>query len=365
MPRLLPIVALVAGSLLLAGCTPEPEPTPTATATVEPSPTAEAAVRPNPVFDLTCAELLALDEAQAAVTAPITVKRDETGLPGELLDVAYLQRGGLSCRWGGDARTDSSFDDGIDVLLLPDAESDYLLRADGLAETWSVAGADAAIATCGAASDAVDGTFPGYCVAAARVGTTLVELRFSDSQGAYGTEAELATVGQSLLATVIERLRAADSVDQRWTAPNSAAATGDLCANLGAAFLSTVGVGGLTGGAVDAFVAGSSACTYQNALGAFPANVVGVTALHGGAWAAGVTHTESPALGQPWEERRTAAGALWWLSPNGESVQGRAAIGGDLVTVSFLPQEAGQSVEQAQAAITAFMEQYAEAPPGT
>ena len=58
-------------------------------------------------------------------------------------------------------------------------------------------------------------------------------------------------------------------------------------------------------------------------------------------------------------------GRLWWLSPNGESVQARAAIGGDLVTVSFLPQEVGQAAEQAQAAITAFMEQYAEAPPGT
>lgn len=365
MPRLLPIVAVVAGSLLLAGCAPEPEPTPSSTATPEPTATAEAAARPNPVFDLTCAELLSLEEVQAGITEPITVKRDETSVPGDVREVADLQRGGLSCRWGGENRTGSSYDDGIDVLLLPDAQSDYLLRADGLPDAWSIVGADAAAALCGQSSDAVGGVFPGYCSAVALVGSTMVEVRFSDSKGAYASVDEVADAGQSLLTTAVERLRAADVVDQQWTAPESAAASGDLCATLGAAFLSALGVDGLTGGAVDAFVANSSACTYELASGAFPTNVVGVTAMHSGAWAAGVTHTESPELGEPWQERRTSSGALWWLSPNGESVQARAAIGGDLVTVSFLPQEVGQSAEQAQAAITAFMEQYAEAPPGT
>lgn len=358
-------VVLALAATTLAGCAPEPEPVPTATATVEPSPTAEAAVRPNPVFHLRCAELLSLEEAQAAITAPITLKRDETGMPGDVREVADLQRGGLSCRWGGENRTGSSYDDGIDVLLLPDAQSDYLVRADGLPDAWSIAGADAAAALCGQASDAVEGVFPGYCSAVALVGSTMVEVRFSDSKGAYASVDEVADAGQSLLTTAVDRLRAADVVDQRWTAPESAAASGDLCATLGAAFLSALRVDGLSGGAVDAVVADSSTCTYQLDSGGFSTNVVGVTALHSGAWAAGVTHTESPELGKPWQERRTSSGALWWLSPNGESVQGRAAIGGDLVTVSFLPQEVGQSAEQAHAAITTFMEEFAEAPPGT
>lgn len=362
MSRLRPVVAIAVVSLLLAGCAPEPEPVPTATATPEPTATAEAAVRPNPVFDLTCADVFSVADVQKHLAVKVSVSGDETRVPSDEIGVTQLQRGGLSCSWDSDPSYDSFFETRVDVLLLPDAQADFAERAAGLDESWSIDGADQAAGQCERSSD--DSVFGGFCTAVALAGTEMIELLVTDWEGGYTDLGPLDAAVRELLTTAVERLQAAAVVDQRWTAPESAAASGDLCATLGAAFLSTLGVDGLAGGAVDAVVAGSSACSYELQSGAFPTNVVRLTAVHSGAWAAAIRPTH-PELGDPWEERVTAGGALWWLSPNGESVQARAAIGGDLVTVSFLPQEVGQSAEQAQAAITAFMEEFAEAPPGT
>lgn len=362
MPRLLPIVALVAGSVLLAGCAPEPEPTPTATATPEPSPTADAAVRPNPVFDLTCAEVLSLADVQARVTAPIAIKRDEADVPGELADIIPLQSGAMSCVWGAGG----TWEDDVTLLLMPDGEGRIAeLMADPFAVEFLVAGADRALGFCGFGRDPVDGLAPGSCSITAMLGTTALDLRFSDSEGAYGTEAEIGAAAVKLLELATSRVVSAGPREQQWTAPvDPIEADAAFCDTVGSGLLAALGLETEFGGASsDELLAGVSTCSYF--FGATDVPSVTVRVLRGSSWAAGVEQTEGPWLGEPFQPQSTASGARWWLSAMGEGVRARAAMGGSLVDVAVYAQDVDISVDAAVAAIASVMERYAEAPPGT
>lgn len=362
MPRLLPVVALVVGSLLMAGCVPEPEPVVTPTATVEPSSVAEAAVRPNPVFDLTCAEVLSLDEVQARVTAPIAVKRDEADVPGELADIIPLQSGAMSCLWGAEG----TWEDDVSLLLLPEGDARIAeLTADPYVAEFSVAGADRALGFCGFGRDVVDGAAPGWCSITAMVGTAALDLRFSDTEGAYGTEAEIGSAAVELLELATSRVVSAGPREQQWTAPaDPIEADAAFCDMVGSDLLAALGLETEFGGASsDELLAGVSTCTYS--FGATDVPSVTVSVLRGASWVAGVEQTEGPWLGEPFQRQSTASGALWWLSAMGEGVRTRAAMGGSLLELAVYAQDVDLSVDVAVAAITSVMEQYAEAPPGT
>ena len=369
MTRLVSATALVVIALTtvaLTGCAQEPEvvvtpsPTPTPTETVEP------ASRPNPLFDVGCADLLALDDVQASITAPISVQRDETNVPGSYWQIAQYHEGALSCRWGGENKTDYAFDDGVDLLLLPNGSEDYAVRTQG-AESASVdvAGADSAVSQCYFSSDATSAGAPGYCTVFSLVGTTLAELRFSDSQGAYATEQAIGEVATGLLETAIARMVTAGPREQEWTPPaTSLDANSAFCDPAKEVLLGALGVTTEFGGAepADSYPDVTS-CRYY--FGATDVHSVALLVVADAAWVAGVPHTEAPALGQPFEERTTTNGARWWLSPSGESVRGRAAVDGSLIEVVVYWMDIDVTVEQAQAAITAFMEEYAEVPPGS
>jgi len=125
-PRRAPVLVLVLGLLLgltLAACTAPPAgtPTPNPPAPVVSPTRAEA---PEPRVGTTCAHLLGVDELQRLLLAPIRVQTDETRID-DFGGAVLRQAGGIRCAWGGDDRTDTTYDTGLTLSLLPDAEGDY------------------------------------------------------------------------------------------------------------------------------------------------------------------------------------------------------------------------------------------------
>lgn len=372
MTRLLGATALVVAALTtltLTGCAQEPEATvtPTPTPTPTPTETAEPASRPNPIFAIDCAGLLSLDEVQDRVTAPVSVKRDETNTPGAFWEIQWLQRGGLSCRWGGESRTDSSYDDGVDVLVLPNGIEEFTTQTENsVSLDVAVDGADSAVSQCSFGADPVAAGAPGLCIVSSLIGTTLVELRFSDSEGAYPTEQAIGEVAIGLIETVIARMVAAGPRQQEWTPPASSLQADDaFCTAAGADLLAEMSLSALFSAArpVTLFP-GVTACEYY--FRASDLNSVGIWIVENAAWAAAVPHTESPELRDVFQRQTTSSGAQWWLNASDYPVRGWAALGDSLIDVYVYGEDENVNVsnEQAQAAITAFMEQYAEVPPG-
>lgn len=122
------IVLAAAAVLLLAGCTPTPSPSPTsapsssATATSSPTPAGEN--QPLPTLPITCADLFSEQEVSSLLGTPLTVKVDETTVRN-LEDAAVLQAGALSCTWGGESKTDNSWNEAVVVTILGNADADF------------------------------------------------------------------------------------------------------------------------------------------------------------------------------------------------------------------------------------------------
>lgn len=368
MTRFTLIAPLALIALVMTGCVAEPAPV--ASPVVEPSETpaetAAPALRPNPLFAAGCADLLSRDEAQELVSAPLEVQRDETMVPGLFSAVPVVHRGGLSCRWA--AETDRGFDDvtdGVKVLVAPIGGSD--VQADARA-TYGLSLADlTAPVDLAAAQDSgrncfANGEGAGVCTIWAFADGTLVMMNVSDSVGVFAGESALVAGTAERLDLILARLADAGPQEQRWVAP--ARSSADLCATIGTAVIDALGVSGATGGEVDAQLADATACSFG--LPAVTQNaIVSVSALHGASWVAGVEQTERPGLTDFWQERRTADDVLWWLSPDGEVVSARAAIGGDLVDVWIASNELELSAAEAANVLGTVMDQFAEAPPGS
>lgn len=182
--------------LLLAGCA-TPVAAPPSTPTPEPTVTAAPA--------LACADLIPLADLQAAITTPLSVKIDEQSAPRGSTDLIFLQAGGVHCVWGGENRTDGSWDEGLDVrILTADAASiDSILAATTFPE-------GAVFDTIGERSAL--GCFSGefwQCTALVYDGGRLVSATVSDS----GATGDAIATAQSVLDTVAAAIAA--------TSPNS------------------------------------------------------------------------------------------------------------------------------------------------
>ena len=123
-------VAIVVSATLiatLAACAPVasvPTSAPSADPTSTSSPTAVAAVEPLATVPLECADLFGAEVATEIVSAPVSVKVDESTVVS-LDDIAQRQAGLLRCLWGGEARTDNSWDDSLEVAILADADAAF------------------------------------------------------------------------------------------------------------------------------------------------------------------------------------------------------------------------------------------------
>jgi len=122
-------IAVAALVLVLAGCTPTPALSPSARPSASPNPTATLASAPAPALPLTCAQLFTIGSVQSHLHANVSTKVDETHVGPELYDLAVLQAGGTECTWGGDDMTDSSYDTGVVLAILPDAATEFAARA--------------------------------------------------------------------------------------------------------------------------------------------------------------------------------------------------------------------------------------------
>lgn len=126
---------------------------------------------------LVCADLIPLPDLQAAITTPLSVKIDEQSAPRGSADAIFLQAGGVHCVWGGENRTDQSWDQGLDVRILPATldDVDMILAATTFYE-------GAVFDTIGERSGL--GCYSGEywdCSAVAFVGDRIISARMSDA----------------------------------------------------------------------------------------------------------------------------------------------------------------------------------------
>jgi len=107
---------------VLAGCA---QGSPDTTAVPSASP-AEPVVLAEPVatLDVACADVLSDQAASDLLQSPVSLKVNSADIRS-VRDVARLQAGMLTCVWGGEDKTDNSWNQSIVLSVLPDAAADY------------------------------------------------------------------------------------------------------------------------------------------------------------------------------------------------------------------------------------------------
>ncbi|THG35145.1 hypothetical protein E6C70_03495 [Glaciibacter flavus] len=122
------VCALGAGAVLvvgLVGCsTGKPVTNPTPTAAPSSTATPEAVSDPMPTLAVTCAGVLTNDQASGYLGSRVTLKVDQAAV-SSYQSVAALDSGLLNCVWGGESKTDNSWDVTIDLDVIADAAADY------------------------------------------------------------------------------------------------------------------------------------------------------------------------------------------------------------------------------------------------
>jgi hypothetical protein len=127
---------IAAGSVLfvcglLAGCAPAANgptaspaaPAPSVSPAATPTPTPVAAPRIR--VPLSCANVFTTSAVGALLGTTVKLAVDENTPPSDLDSIAQVQRGILTCTWGGKDKTDNGFDQALSVYVEPDATGDF------------------------------------------------------------------------------------------------------------------------------------------------------------------------------------------------------------------------------------------------
>lgn len=138
--------------LALAGCAPSaaapiPSTTPTPSATPTPKPTPSGP--PEPVLGVACGDLIepaTVNAFFAGAPQAVALKRGEASPPDPQMEILYRQVGALRCVWGGDSRTDESYDVGIELTVLQDASSQFSAKLWNPADATDTVGDRSAFA---------------------------------------------------------------------------------------------------------------------------------------------------------------------------------------------------------------------------
>lgn len=121
-PRSLALVALTGAVVAtLSGCGPTAVSPSSSMPSggASPTPTPEAQGDPLPTLPLTCGDFFSEQAASDLLFLPVTLKVSENSVRG-LFAAAALQAGATRCIWGAEDMTDNSWDQSIDLSVLPD-----------------------------------------------------------------------------------------------------------------------------------------------------------------------------------------------------------------------------------------------------
>jgi hypothetical protein len=318
--------------LALAGCTADAPPA-TERASSTPT-TAPALTAPRAALPLSCAELLPLARVQSHLSDPVTIHVDETHLPPSLDDMAVVAAGGTECVWGGQYMTDSTYDTGVSLAILPEAASAF-------AASEANVGGDGYVSNTIGDGSSYQCTSTGesggdWCTGDALVSGYWVSFLINDSNGPSGDTAVTGT-----MAEVVAAIRAAGPERSNWTPPASDLDPERWCTATDAA----ARIGTVTGGAV-------SRTDYEPRLGirgiaAERAKVTGciwitgqggyfaVVTIPGGAWAIPMLADAPPMwtlIGPP--STLSLTGSTGAVRGCGDHCEAMIGIGTDLVDIS-------------------------------
>jgi hypothetical protein len=273
-------VAVAVLVLALAGCAPTPASGQSTAPATSPRPTATLASAPVPALPLTCARLFTVGAVQSHLHATVSAEVDETHTGGYLEDFAMLQAGGTECTWGGQDMTDSSYDTGVVLTILPDAATEFAARQ-------MPTSGDMVTGTIGASS-AYDCASGAWCYGDALAGSYWISFIVGDADSPDNGPTP-ATV-EAILKPIAQAVSTAGGSVKPWAKPSEAFD--------GAALCTAVGAQGLVSSALGAAVTPQDTTAFDDIFGAAahreglikcswaagPNDGIGIDVLPGGSW---------------------------------------------------------------------------------
>ena len=223
--RLVALAPILLTALVLGGCTPT-APVPTASpggtpvAVSTPTPTPSAAALPVIRVQTTCSDLFAASDIATLVQdTHVALRDDGTGSPANIIDIAARQRGLLTCTWGGVNRTDTSYDQGLRVTIVPDAAAEFATNLPNILAAFAPAVKNTAGDKSAYNCQIED---PGFsCNAEMLVGTDWVGLTLQNDGSTPFTSSAVKTKIQTVLTTLATKVRATPASLPAWPIPDA------------------------------------------------------------------------------------------------------------------------------------------------
>ena len=214
MGRMVGLLAFMSSVVVLTGCSSpagdHAHPHTVAPAVAAPTPTPTVPAEPGWPYSIGCADILTEAQVQANVTATVSVKADETAVPSRFTDVSLADAGGLRCVWGGADMTDSSYDAGVALTILPKASAAYAARPATTPYPCKAWG----------------------CWEDFLVGDTWVEMRYSDS-GQKNNATDVQAQVDRVKAIIADRLNSLGVPRAPWSVPEGSLTAGQACLSSG------------------------------------------------------------------------------------------------------------------------------------
>jgi hypothetical protein len=266
--------------LALVGCAPSTTSSPSSARAASPSPSASLTSAPVPALPLSCAQLFTIGAVQSHLHATVSTQVDETHVGTYLEDLAVLQAGGTECTWGGTDMTDSSYDTGVVLTILPDAATEFAARQLSTS-------ADVVTGTIGTSS-AYDCASGAWCYGDALAGGYWISFVVGDADSP--DNGPTAATVEAILKPIAQAVGSAGGSVKPWAKSNKAFDGAALCTDAGAQGLVSSALGGAVtlqdATAFDGILGaaaqreGMTSCIWT----AGPNNGIGIDVLPGGSW---------------------------------------------------------------------------------
>ncbi len=189
-------------------------PEPTSTATAQPA-------VPEPALPLSCDALVPLTEVQSIVGHPVELREDGTR-PGTAIGIAARQAGLLTCIWGGEDRTDNSYDQTLVIHVLADADTAWdagVWQVDDGAVVYPEGSTTSEYLCQPVMESASSWGGLAYCDANVLVDGYWARMHV---QAVQTDDAEAASTMKGLVDAIIERLAGAGAPRAGWRPPSDA-----------------------------------------------------------------------------------------------------------------------------------------------